>query len=72
MGIVNIAGYRFIELTNITDWSQLFRTFCEQHDIRGTITLSAEGININLAGDPDNIDAFAAYLNDFTEFSGME
>ena len=72
MNIVNIAGYRFTGLTNITDWSQQLKSFCEQHLIRGTITLSAEGINLNLAGTLENIDAFTAYLCGFPEFSEME
>lgn len=72
MDIVNIAGYRFVELTNLTTWWDQLRAFCEQAGLKGTITLSVEGININLAGNASQIEQFTTYLDTFSEFEGLK
>jgi len=62
MTILNIAGYKFIALDNLADLQANLLAICRELNIKGTILLSAEGININLAGLPENIDSFIAYL----------
>jgi len=58
----NIAGYKFIELTEVEDLQTLLLQQCQSIDLKGTILLSSEGINITLAGTEENVAAFQAYL----------
>lgn len=48
MKILNIAGYKFTPLNNLIELRSELLSFLL--DLKGTILLSAEGININLAG----------------------
>lgn len=48
--ILNIAGYKFIEITDLDALRDHLQGLCEASTLKGTILLSAEGININLAG----------------------
>lgn len=71
MQILNIAGYRFVELENLTALRELFLAKCDSLDIKGTILLSNEGININLAAKPESLEAFKAFLQTDSRFSDM-
>lgn len=62
MSILNIAGYKFTALTNIEAMQKKLLAQCEMHNLRGTILLSKEGININLAGCLPSIASFKEYL----------
>ena len=69
--IQNIAGYRFITLTALGDLQSTLRVLCVERQLKGTILLSEEGININLAGREENISAFKTFLNQDARFAGM-
>ena len=71
MSNITIAGYRFTELTNLPDLKQKFHRQCSLLAIMGTILLSNEGININLSGSKDNVNAFKAWLQTQESFSNM-
>jgi len=43
--IVNIAGYRFVDLDDRDELRQPFRFICEKLNLKGTILLSKNGIN---------------------------
>ncbi len=72
MKIVNIASYRFVELTDLSTWKDKLLSVCQSQQLKGTIILSPEGININLSGDSRAVDAFIHYLVEFTAFKGMQ
>ena len=63
--IVNIAGYRFVELTDLKDRRSELRKQCIALGIKGTILLSAEGINLVL-----NQESTAEAENDETRHPG--
>lgn len=71
MQILNIAGYKFTTLSGLTDLQHSLLEFCKQQALKGTILLSDEGININLAGIVSAIDAFKAHLATEPRFVGM-
>lgn len=45
---------------------------CEQHGLKGTILLAAEGINGTIAGSADGIGSVIAYLRSLAQFSGLD
>lgn len=60
--ILNIAGYRFIDLPDRDDLREPLKELCAKLDLRGTILLSEEGINFVLAATEPNIRQFISEL----------
>jgi UPF0176 protein len=74
MPILNISAYKFIELNKeqlVVFEASLYEK-CLNLDLKGTIILATEGINIFLAGPPQNIQAFFANLNAIDVFSDVQ
>jgi UPF0176 protein len=69
--IVNIAGYRFIDLDDRDKLRQPFRYVCEKLNLKGTILLSKNGINFFLAGKQDSIDSYIEFLESDERFIGI-
>lgn len=70
--ILNIAFYRFVDLADPAALRPVLRRRCQELGLRGTILLSSEGINANLAGIDAAIGEFRAFLEAMPEFAGME
>lgn len=68
MSILNIAGYKFISLTEIASLQQHILIQCQSLFLKGTILLSHEGININLSGSAEHIQSFQVFLKNDTRF----
>ena len=66
--IVNIAGYRFVDLEDRDELRQPFRFICEKQNLKGTILLSRNGINFFLAGDKKSIDSYIEFLESDKRF----
>jgi RluA family pseudouridine synthase len=60
--IVNIAAYKFFPWDDFAVQRQPLRELCKSLELRGTILLSGEGINLFLAGSRASIDAFLDFL----------
>ena len=69
--IVNIAGYRFVNLDDRDDLRQPFRYICEKLQLKGTILLSPNGINFFLAGVRKSIDSYIEFLESDERFVGI-
>ncbi len=54
---VNISAYKFTPLDELPVWRERLLEVCRAGDLRGTILLSAEGINLFAAGTRSGIDA---------------
>lgn len=70
--IVNIAGYRFVTLERLAELKAEILAFCKAQQIKGTILLSHEGINVMLAGTEPAMQAFMHFLQAYPQFAGME
>ena len=66
--IVNIAGYRFVNLDDRDELRQPFRFICEKLNLKGTILLSRNGINFFLAGNKKSIDSYIEFLESDKRF----
>lgn len=69
--ILNIAGYKFIELTQLETLREHLLQLCEVAALKGTILLSSEGINISLAGAEPAVRSFMAALGQDERFTDM-
>ncbi len=70
--IVNIAGYRFVDLPDRDELRQPFRDICSKLNLKGTILLSHEGINFFLAGLHESINSFIAYIEQDSRFRDIK
>tara|TARA_B100001123_G_scaffold360650_1_gene416766 strand:+ start:650 stop:1468 length:819 start_codon:yes stop_codon:yes gene_type:complete len=70
--IVNIAGYRFIELNDRKDLRAKLKNKCVKLNLKGSILLSKEGINFFLAGEKDSIEEFINFIEKDDRFKNIE
>ena len=71
MNIINISAYRFVDLADPVHWRDAIEASCIDHQLKGTILLGFEGINIMVAGSRQGLDGFADWLESHAEFAGM-
>ncbi len=69
---VNIAAYKFVNLNDTVELQPQFLALCRQLELKGTILLSPEGINLFLAGCREAIDQFLAWLRGDCRFADLE
>lgn len=70
--IVNIAAYRFAALDGLPSLRAELLTLCRGHQLRGTILLSTEGINLFVAGAAEGINALLARLQRMAGLAQLE
>jgi len=70
--VVNIAAYKFVELPRLEERRQTLRRICAEHQLKGTILLTPEGINLFLAGSRAGIDALLAEVRQDPALSDLE
>jgi predicted sulfurtransferase len=66
--IVNIAGYRFVDLPDRDELRTPMINACKAANLRGTILLAHEGINFFLAGTQQGVDDFLVFLDSDVRF----
>jgi len=71
MQITNIAGYKFIPLADLEALKSFILAQALAFDCKGTILLGAEGINLNVAATPENIQLFKNFLWSDPRFSDI-
>lgn len=62
--ILNIAFYRFIELSDLIEHRSFLKDLGQQLNLKGTILLSNEGVNASLAGFEENIRDFQRLIKE--------
>jgi len=67
--IVITTFYHFAELSRPELVRDKLKTFCQQHNILGTILLGTEGINSTICGSRESIDLFCNFLAVMEEFA---
>jgi UPF0176 protein len=70
--IVNIAAYKFITFEDAAEVRPHYLELCNRLQLKGTILLTPEGINLFLAGTRAAIDDFLAFLRSDARFADIE
>jgi RluA family pseudouridine synthase len=70
--VVNIAAYRFAPLDELRALRTDLLAFCRSHQLRGTILLSHEGVNLYGAGDLAGVEALLARLRSIPGLAPLE
>jgi UPF0176 protein len=68
---INIAAYKFVTFNDTVEKRPEFQQRCREWDLKGTILLSPEGINLFLAGLRADIDAFLSWLRRDPRFTDL-
>lgn len=69
--IINISGYKFVELDDVDVLRTKFLPYCKELELKGSILLSTEGINLYLAGTEEAMDQFIKTLYQDNRFTDM-
>ncbi|NKI68032.1 sulfurtransferase [Collimonas pratensis] len=69
---VNIAAYKFVTFIDTEQKRPEFLAICKELQLKGTILLTPEGINLFLAGQRVQIDQFLAWLRADERFADIE
>jgi UPF0176 protein len=69
---VNIAAYLFTSLDRLPERREALRSLCRSQDLKGTILLSPEGINVFMAGRRDGVDRLVGHLRSDPLLAGLE
>ena len=70
--IVNIAGYRFVDLPDRDEMRDPMLETCIELGLKGTVLLSPNGINFFLAGTKDSTSSFQQYLDSDERLEGIQ
>lgn len=68
---INISAYKFVDLDNLSRRKGELLPLCKSLNLKGTILLSTEGINLFVAGERTGIDKFISFLNQKPEFTDL-
>ncbi len=70
--VVNIAAYKFVTLENLQSLRDRLRSRCKLSELKGTILVSPEGINMFLAGSRSGIDELLALVRSLDGLQDIE
>jgi UPF0176 protein len=70
--ILNISAYRFVHLNHTAHLKTQLHSQAQHHELRGTVLLAPEGINLFLAGAPDGVHAFLRWLEQDSRFANLQ
>lgn len=70
MQFVNIAAYKFLEISNPPDWRAILKERADQLELMGSFIIAPEGVNFFMAGERSTIDAFLDFLQNDEIFAG--
>ena len=68
---VNIAAYKFVTIDNTEEMRPQVQALCKALELKGTILLTPEGINLFISGPREKIDQFLAWVRSDARFADM-
>jgi UPF0176 protein len=72
VNVLNISSYRFVNLTDAPQLREVLHARAVQLELKGTILLAEEGINLFLAGRADSVRAFMRDLESDHRFADLK
>ena len=71
MSFLNVSGYRFVTLDNLTELQVHMLAALREADVLGTILIAEEGINIALSAAPESIEKAKQWFDTDERFAGL-
>lgn len=69
--VINISGYKFVTLEDLPSLRGILLKKCFELNVKGTILISPEGINVVMSGSRESIDSFAEFLKTDSRFTDI-
>lgn len=69
MDMINIAGYKFVSIDEPEMWRALMLERCQNLELKGSVVLATEGVNVFLAGSAENVNSFISFVREDDRFS---
>lgn len=69
---LNISAYRFVSINDLAGLRERLRAASAAAGLKGTVLLAPEGINLFLAGEPEKLQDWIAWLRTDARFAGIE
>src|SRR5437764_9550852 len=69
---VNIAAYKFVALDNLEELRPQYQALCNELDLKGTVLLTPEGINMFVSGPRESIDQYLAWVRSDARLADLE
>jgi len=69
--ILNISAYKFVRLNDTAVWRESIHSHASAAEIKGTVLLADEGINLFVAGASAPVQAFLAWLTAHEAFADL-
>ena len=70
--ILNIAAYKFAELTGLPELRERLKTECRAFELKGSILLSPEGINLFIAGETSSVEKLLVILRSIPGLEALQ
>ncbi len=70
--VTNIAAYLFVSIDDIPTLRDRWQARCDELELKGTILIAPEGINLFLAGAADRVDLFLNDVRSDPRFAGLQ
>jgi UPF0176 protein len=70
--VLNIAAYKFLPLVDLKSLRARLQTLCKAWDLKGTILLSPEGINLFVAGAAEQIESLLTELRSWPGLADLQ
>lgn len=70
--VLNLAAYKFVRLVDAAALRERLHTLAEAAELRGTVLVAEEGLNLMLAGAPAAARGFVARLQTDARFADLE
>src|SRR3954467_10957361 len=70
--VVNIAAYKFASLDNLRRRRERLQLLCKQWDLKGTILVSHEGVNLFIAGGGQEIESLLSELRSWPGLADLQ
>ena len=69
--ILNISAYKFVSVSDTAELRESVRSQARASDLKGTVLIAEEGINLFVAGTPASALGFVAWLRTDTRFADL-
>lgn len=63
MTLLNVTAYRFVTLNDVETLAAELQSVADRLELRGSVILAQEGINLYVAGEPARVHEFLAHLD---------
>jgi len=70
--ILNSSAYQFIAVHDTDSLREAIFAYCEKLNLKGTVLIANEGINLNLAGAQSDIQAIETFFSKKTPFKNLD